>query len=214
MNREEQKSLEFWNNIYEKLLVKDRNEIVSDDWMNVFAQWIQSGHTVLDLGCGSGNDTRLFLVQGKKVVACDQSELAIENMKHVFPELQDAVCFHMPGRFPFADNSFDLVCADLSLHYFTEKDTFFILDEIKRILVPKGHVLVRVNSVDDVNHGAGAGEEIEPHLFRTDDGMLKRFFDEKDIQHFFSGFEILFCEKQEMHRYSAVKQVFSLCLEK
>ena len=43
-------------------------------------------------------------------------------------------------------------------------------------------MLFRVNSVKDVDHGAGEGKEIESHLYETADGRLKRFFDEKDIQ--------------------------------
>jgi len=31
---------------------------------------------------------------------------------------------------PFEDESFEIVCADLCLHYFTEKDTCMILEEI------------------------------------------------------------------------------------
>ena len=34
--------------------------------------------------------------------------------------------------FPFEDNYTDLVIADLSLHYFREKDTYRIISEIKR----------------------------------------------------------------------------------
>ena len=50
----------------------------------------------------------------------------------------------------------------------------------------------RVNSVKDVNHGAGEGKEIESHLYETADGRLKRFFDEKDIQKFFADWENLY----------------------
>lgn len=46
-----------------------------------------------------------------------------------------------------------------------------ILNEIRRILVPGGHLLARVNSINDVNHGAGQGTEVEHHLYRTEDGI-------------------------------------------
>ncbi len=214
MKREEEKSLDFWNGIYSNRRIKNREDIVTDQWLQEFDEWIGKCNKVLDLGCGNGNDTLFFLEKKKKVVACDQSEIAIENMMHIFPELEGAVCFHMPGEFPFHDEEFDLICADLSLHYFTKEDTFNILEELKRILVNHGYLLVRVNSINDFNHGAGEGEEMEHHLFKTKEGMLKRFFDKQDVEVFFSSFRFLFCEEQEMHRYSSLKKVYTICLQK
>ncbi len=63
----------------------------------------------------------------------------------------------------------------------------------------------RVNSVKDVNHGAGEGKEIESHLYETADGRLKRFFDEKDIQKFFVDWEKLYIHEEVMGRYGAEK---------
>lgn len=88
-----------------------------------------------------------------------------------------------------------------------------ILQDIKRILKPNDYLLIRVNSIHDVNHGAGAGEEIEHHLYRTDDGMFKRFFDEEDINTIFSDFVIFFCEEQKMMRYKRKKIVYCVGLK-
>ena len=120
----------------------------------------------------------------------------------------------MLDGFDFEDNYFGIVCADLSLHYFREADTRRILEEIRRILVPGGYLFVRVNSVRDVNHGAGQGTETEPHLYRTENGMFKRFFDEADVKRLFSDFEILFCEEEKMLRYRLEKMVYCVCLRR
>lgn len=61
----------------------------------------------------------------------------------------------MTRGLPFENNFTDLIICDLSLHYFREKTTFEILEEIKRVLKPDGILLFKVNSVKDVNHGAG-----------------------------------------------------------
>lgn len=37
--------------------------------------------------------------------------------------------------------------------------------EIKRILTPNGYLIARVNSVDDINYGAGQGEKLEENFF-------------------------------------------------
>lgn len=212
MTDEQRNALNYWNEIYAGNNWKSREEIATDDWLEPFEEWIALCRNVLDLGCGNGNDTRLLLGKGKRVTAVDQSEPCLESVKRLFPEIEDAKCFCMPGILPFEDGAFDMVCADLSLHYFTEKDTSAILEEIRRVLAPNGILSVRVNSLEDTNYGAGAGEEVEPHLYRTGNGMLKRFFDESDARRIFGSFEILFCEKQDMLRYSAPKKVYTLCL--
>ena len=200
----------YWNKIHTNYV---RDNIKVDDWLDRFDSIIANCKSpVLDLGCGSGNDTLYFIEKGKKVIACDQSMNAINNIQKNFPEVLEARCFNMLDGFAFADDSFGNVCADLCLHYFTETDTRMILNELRRILIPGGHVFVRVNSVKDVNHGAGQGIEVEHHLYRTEDGMFKRFFDEEDVRRLFADFEILFCEEQKMLRYSAEKIVFCVCL--
>lgn len=200
----------YWNKIHTNY---DRDNIKVDDWLDRFDSIIVNCKSpVLDLGCGSGNDTLYFIEKGKRVIACDQSRNAIDNIQKNFPEVVEARCFNMLDGFVFADDSFGIVCADLCLHYFTETDTHMILNEIRRILIPGGHLFVRVNSVKDVNHGAGQGLEVEHHLYRTDDGMFKRFFDKEDVRRLFADFEILFCEEQKMLRYSAEKIVFCVCL--
>lgn len=204
------KSESYWNN---KHVNYDRDKIKTDDWLVRFDSIVAACNLpILDLGCGSGNDTLYFVEKGKKVIACDQSINAIDNIQKNFPEVLDAKCFNMLDGFEFEDEFFGIVCADLSLHYFTESDTRKILNELRRILVPGGHLLVRVNSVNDINHGAGQGIEVEHHLYRTEEGMLKRFFDEADVKRLFSDFEIVFCEEQKMLRYSSEKIVFCVCL--
>lgn len=202
---------EYWNTIYTN---KGSTSIKMDDWLMQFDDIIDAcEYPILDLGCGRGNDTMYFLQKGKDVSACDLSPVAIDTIKKNFPEIDEAKCFNMLDGLDFPDYSFGIVCADLSLHYFKEDDTQKILREIRRVLVPGGYVLVRVNSINDTNFGAGQGEEVEHHLYKTDDGMLKRFFDEDDIEEVFAGFKIVTCEEQRMNRYSAEKLLYCICLK-
>ena len=112
----------------------------------------------------------------------------------------------MMDKFPFANNSTDLIIADLCLHYFRKDETIAILKEIRRVLVNKGHMLIRVNSMNDINHGAGQGKEIEPHLYMTSDGRLKRYFDYKDIYDYFNMFDIKYIREETMKRYKLEKK--------
>lgn len=212
MREEVTKSIEYWNAIHTRNAGK---ELLTDDWLVEYDSIIDKCDTpILDLGCGSGNDTFHFLSKGKMVIACDQSEVAIGLIQKNFPDVMGAECFNMLDGLPFDDDSFEIVCADLCLHYFTEEDTKTILNEIKRVMTPGGYLFVRVNSVKDINHGAGNGFEIEPGLYKTENGTLKRFFDYTSVKKFFSDFRILKCEEAKMLRYTLEKIVICVTLRK
>lgn len=206
MNSEEKNSFDYWDSFHQ---FYNREHIKTDDWLLKFDDLIKNCTTpILDLGCGSGNDTLYLIEQGKTVIPCDQSPNAIKNIKRNFPEVQDARCFNLIDGLPFVSNSYDIIVADLCLHYFRETDTFRILNEILDKLTDHGHLLLRVNTIHDVNHGAGQGIELEPHLYRTKEGTLKRFFDETDMNHFFQNFDLQYCVEEKMTRYSSEKIVF------
>ena len=199
-----------WNEIHSSY---ERDKIKYDDWLEVFQSEIDNCKTpIIDLGCDSGNDTLYLIERGKKVIPCDYSNKAIENIQKNFPEILRAECFDMTKGLPFEDNFTDIIICDLSLHYFTEETTFKILKEIKRVLKPEGVLLFRVNSVKDINHGAGEGKEIEPHLYVTEDGRYKRFFDRKDIKRFFAEWENIFVHEETMGRYEKEKVLWKCAM--
>ena len=192
-----------WNAIHSDC---ERAQIRYDDWLDTFEAVIDGCETpVIDLGCGSGNDTLYLIERGKRVIACDYAQNAIRNIKKNFPEIEKPVCFDMTEGLTYDENVTDLVICDLSLHYFTEHRTFAILDEIKRVLRPGGMLLFRVNSVRDVNHGAGKGREIEHHLYEMEDGGYKRFFDGHDIETFWGDWDQVFLREEVMDRYELEK---------
>lgn len=209
---EKDNSLKYWDDIHNKY---ERNEIKLDDWLDKFESIIKDCSTpILDLGCGSGNDTLYLIEKGKEVISCDQSSNAISNIIKNFPEVYDTKCFDMLDGMPFDSDSFELIIADLCLHYFKKEDTVKLLNEIKRILVSGGHLIFRVNSINDVNHGAGQGNEIEHHLYETSDKRYKRFFDEDDIRFFFKDFDIEYLNEEIMTRYKLEKRLFRVCVKK
>lgn len=192
-----------WNEWYK---THANDPIKYDDWLVEFCEIITKCKTaIIDLGCGTGNDTKYLLEQGKDVIPCDYCEHAVQTVQHNFPSIKGAECFDMREGLPFPDDFVELVIADLSLHYFSENDTIRILNEIKRILTKDGVLLFRVNSTKDVNHGAGEGLEIEKHFYRTDDGRQKRFFDKDDAEKFFIDWNKLVLREETMDRYQELK---------
>ncbi len=207
-----QKSLEYWDNVHKEY---DRATIKVDDWLEKFDDIIMGTQKpILDLGCGGGNDTLYLISKGKQVISCDQSPSAINNIRKNFPEVYDAKCFNMLDGLPFEDEAFDVVIADLCLHYFLKTDTEKILNDIRRILTPGGHLILRVNSINDVLHGAGQGPEIEHHVFEMEGKTIKRFFNEEDIRSFFKDFTIEYLKEEIMTRYKLEKRLYRVCVKK
>lgn len=207
MNKQNKKNIEYFNGFY---MFGNTNNIQYDDWLYMFDEIIKDvRRPIIDLGCGLGDDSKYLLDKGKKVIACDGSLSAIFNVKDNIKGLTDAICFDMLETFPFDNNTCELVIADLCLHYFTKEDTIKILSEIKRILVSKGNMLLRVNSINDKDNSKLSGEEIQKGLYSTVDGRYKRFFDYGDIFDIFNMFDIKYIREDVTNKYSYSKKVYT-----
>jgi hypothetical protein len=75
------------------------------------------------------------------------------------------------------------------------------------VLENNAFLLCRVNSVNDVNFGAGQGELIEENYYNVNDDT-KRFFDKKNIELFFKNWDIQYIEECTMDRYEKKKIVW------
>lgn len=210
MKAEAARSCEYWNKFYGD--GKSR-ELKTDNWLEQFKKIINiCDKPVIDLGCGSGDTAQYLIEQGKKVIACDQSENAIEIVRRRCPSIYGLRRFDMTDGLPFNRDFAGIIVADLCLHYFRECDTLRIVDEIKRVLVYGGTLLLRVNSIKDINYGAGKGSQVEKHLFLTEDGRIKRFFSLEDMDYYFKGFKILHLSEDITYRYGLEKNVLKACL--
>ena len=142
------------------------------------------GERVLDLGCGTGRDSRYMAGMGYDVVSLDLSREALRICRQVAPQAAQ-LQVDIQNGLPFRDGSFKCILANLSLHYFDWPVTEGIAEEIKRCLKSDGILLVRLNSTEDVNHGAVGHPELAPHLFLVENEQ-KRFFDRDSIRRLFT----------------------------
>lgn len=180
-----------------------------DDWLDRFSEWISVCNTpVIDLGCGSGNDTKYLIERGIKVIACDHDVDKIEKIRKRIPEAM-VLCMDMREEFPFPDNSTQIVIADLSLHFFDEATTFRILEEIKRVLIPEGFLFFRVNAIPDYHKNQPGETELESHFYRKERGSYRRFFDRQDIEYFFKGWKMKYLKEETMYRYKNPKYLWT-----
>ncbi|HEY1835685.1 MAG TPA: class I SAM-dependent methyltransferase [Candidatus Saccharimonadales bacterium] len=166
------------------------------DWIDkpsLFAQdaikYFPKSGRVLDLGAGQGQDSRFFAEHGYDVVSTDIEDSALELSRSKLPtKIKSKVTLQkldLREELPFASESFDVVYAHLSLHYFDIEKTWRIFTEITRVLKPGGIVALFINSTSDPEYGSG--EQIEPDFFQIDN-VTKRYFNVKSTRKFISDF--------------------------
>lgn len=201
---------DYWNKSHLKYSMGD---ITYDDWLDKYEEVLaRCERDVLDLGCGVGNNTLYLLEKGYAVVSCDYSSVALKKLKQdIVGARTELVDISQP--LPYEDGKFDLVVADLSLHYFSDDTTKSIMKEIKRILTDGGVLLARVNSVEDVNYGANQGVKIEDNYYEVN-GYNKRFFTKEDAKKYFSIVGHVEIEEREMNRYTKPKKVIEIMVTK
>ena len=201
---------EYWNNTHKKY---NQGKPIYDHWLDKYMELFTNIKTpILDLGSGTGNDTLYLSEKGYSVIACDFSNEALENVKKYIPAAQ-AKLLDISKKLPFYDNMFEIIIADLSLHYFDNETTTEIMKEIKRILKDGGHLLARVNSVNDINHGAGQGKKIEENFYYVE-GYNKRFFNLNDVNKYFSIIGKVKSKEAEMLRYEKPKKLIEIMVTK
>jgi len=116
-----------------------------------------AGETVLDYGCGPGNDLAGFAIHSgaARIVGADVSDTALELARHRLalhgagPERVDLVRLTDGDHtLPFDDASFDFVSSQGVLHHTT--DPLAILRELHRVLRPGGEGSIMVYNRDSV----------------------------------------------------------------
>lgn len=174
----------YWNDFFAKGKEPQRS---TTHWINVLGEQIpiELAGSVLEIGSGMGYDTRYLLDEGCRVTSLDFSWNALQQVARRLTSAQ-LVNASLPYPLPFCAESFDVVVAGLSLHYFPWQETLNIIQEIGRVLRPRGLLLFRVNSTEDIAHGAGRGQEMEPNLFYHE-GRYKRFFTEEMCRKLFDA---------------------------
>jgi ubiquinone/menaquinone biosynthesis C-methylase UbiE len=191
-----------WDELHKKMIESgfdmDWGASLTESVMPYFEQ----AKYILDLGCGQGHDSIRLARAGLQVTGIDLSDNAIklarekavvENLKIDFEQM------NMSLGLRFADSSFDVVLANLSLHYFSLERTQFVLQEIRRILEPNGTLCFHVNSSEEGEKRRANGSlisELEPGLFLERDGVTRRYFAQNILELLLENWKILHVEKR------------------
>jgi tellurite methyltransferase len=134
---------------------------------------IRNPKTVLDLGSGDGRDSLYFLEKGLFVTAVDFSDVSLVRLRKNYNSTNLKTISIDLRKLDFMENSFDLIYANSSLHYFTDFETKQIFNNLYKFLKPNGVLFVRCKSLTDSLYSIG--REIEDNVFEN-----------KQIRHFFS----------------------------
>ena len=104
---------------------------------------VASGDRVLDLGCGSGEFTAALAAAGAATVGAEVASAAVRRAQARHSSLE-FVLVPIEGPLPFEDGSFDVVWASEVIEHVA--DTARWLSEARRVLVPRGRLLLTTPS--------------------------------------------------------------------
>jgi ubiquinone/menaquinone biosynthesis C-methylase UbiE len=106
---------------------------------------VHPGDRVLDLGCGEGDLTAVLVQAGARTLGVDVAEAALARARRRHPQLSFERV-PIDAQLPFTDGTFDVVWGSEVIEHVA--DTARWLSEIRRILVPRGRLLLTTP-----NHG-------------------------------------------------------------
>ncbi len=104
---------------------------------------VRPGDRALDVGCGTGEFTEALAGAGTRPIGVDVAEAALERARARHPGL-DFRLVPFDGPLPFEDNSFEVVWAGEVIEHVA--DTARWLSEVRRVLVPRGRLLISTPS--------------------------------------------------------------------
>lgn len=203
----------YWDETYwEKHLKEDDLENVEEIWIKKYEDVLPKEGKVLDLGCGIGQYSRYFLDRGYDVTASDISKKALEYLSNKIPNIE-VIQQDMSEKLKFKDNEFDIVFANLSIHFFSKSETEKLIAEIKRILKPGGYFVGSVNSTSAYEYIKDHVTEIEENYYDSK-GRYVRLWNEEQFEYFFKDFEKVLLNEVIEKRWDKQKNMWEFIYKK
>jgi SAM-dependent methyltransferase len=186
---------EFWDQFF-----RQRRESGHDlDWEGIWTGPFllplrEAGvRTILELGCGSGNDAARLAEAGYSVRAIDLSGQAIEQARARFGSMARFAVADMTQRLPFPGGGFDAVMSNVAMHMFPDGVTRAVFEEVGRLVRPAGLFLFHVNALEDRPLRARwqPARELEPDYVAEASGQTVHFFSEAYLRELLRGWREL-----------------------
>jgi SAM-dependent methyltransferase len=187
--------VEFWDQFY-----RQRRESGNDlDWGGLWTRPFllplrEAGvRTILELGCGTGNDAARLAGEGYSVTAIDLSAEAIGNAQARFGSMAGFIIADMTQRLAFPDGNFDAVMSNVAMHMFPDDATRAVFAEVGRLVRTGGLFLFHVNALEDRPLRARwqPARELEPDYVVEESGQTMHFFSEAYLRELLGGWQEL-----------------------
>ncbi|MBE0436659.1 MAG: class I SAM-dependent methyltransferase [Methylomicrobium sp.] len=128
-------TIDFYNTNAEQYVAETSSLDVSDH-LNRFLNFIPDGGHILDLGCGSGRDSRFFIDRGYSVTAVDASEGIAKLASEFIGKTVDVLAFQELDYF----EAFDGIWACASLLHCPKSEMDSVIRRMARALKQSGIV--------------------------------------------------------------------------
>jgi ubiquinone/menaquinone biosynthesis C-methylase UbiE len=189
-----------YEHLYKAKLVKTARMVGLDDFVIDLVPILRErkNERILDVGCGAGRNAVFLADEGFHVVGLDISStalgLALEEADKA--DLKNCVFVrHDFLKLPFPDSQFDTVISCYSVENQPLPKIRKALNEMKRVLIDRGLVLVTLHSTKHWRFGLG--KEISPGTFLTTETIKGKklrfaahFFEKDDAEKLFHSIEL------------------------
>jgi len=184
---------QFWDRFYLQRRESGRDLDWAGLWTGPFLVPLREAgvRTILELGCGTGNDAARLAGEGYSVTAIDLSGEAIGQAQAKFGSTVRFMVADITRRLPFPDDGFDAVMSNVAVHMFPDAVTRAVFAEVGRLVRTGGLFLFHVNALEDRPLRARSlpARELEPDYVAEESGQTMHFFSEAYLRELLEGWQ-------------------------
>src|SRR5215472_13894214 len=197
---------QFWDQYFSERAEAGRDLDWEGLWTAPFLAPLRDAgaRTILELGCGTGNDAARLAGEGYLVAAADHSAEAIGRAQARFGSSVRFLIADIALPLPFPDNRFDAVMSNVALHMFPDTVTRSVFAVIGRLVRPGGLFLFHVNALEDRPLRARSlpvVRELEQDFVLEESGQTMHFFSEPYLRELLQEWSELRLDPVEITRH-------------
>lgn len=193
----------YWNSFFRTLRESGDDLDWKGRWTEPFLAPLRDAHalTILELGCGTGNDAARLADDGYAVTGLDFSGEAIARARSRFGSRVTFLVADIASPLPFVAGGFDAVMSNVALHMFADGVTRSVFAEIGRIVRPGGLFVFHVNALEDRplrERKLPVAQELERNYVLERSGQTMHFFSDDYLRELLEPWQEVHLEPVEI----------------